>query len=106
VNTHRVPFGFSYFHPNGLSGALRTTYVQQDGVFEDMSGLRIMTPGATDFWLLDATVSYRLPKRHGFVSLGVTNLTDEHFRYFETDRNNPQFQPARAVVARITLAFP
>ena len=64
------------------------------------------TPGSSEFWLVDATFSYRLPKRYGFLSVGVTNLFDEEFEYFEVDPANVTIQPARSIFARVTLAIP
>ena len=51
-------------------------------------------------------VSYRLPRRYGFVSLGVTNLYDKRFRYHDTDFTNPVIEPDRVLFARVTLALP
>ena len=104
MDTHRVPFGFSVFLARGFSAMLRATYVHQHGRFEEISGA--VRQGETDFALLDVGLSYRLPKRYGIITFGASNLLDRHFDYFDTDRNNPMFQPARAVFSRITLAFP
>lgn len=104
MDTHRVPFGASVFLPRGFSAMVRVTYVHQHGEFEEISGA--LRSGASDFALLDLGLSYRLPRRYGMVSVGASNLLDKQFDYFDTDRNNPMFQPARAVFARITLAFP
>jgi tetratricopeptide (TPR) repeat protein len=105
VDTHRVPIGISYFHPSGFSSNLAATYFHQDGEFEDISGVGFRS-GTSDFWVFDAAVSYRLPKRYGFVSVGATNLFDREFEYFDTDRNNPMVQPSRAWFARVTIALP
>ena len=51
-------------------------------------------------------LSYRLPKRYGFITFGVKNIADKKFRYQETDFKNPYIQPDRMVFAQITLAFP
>ena len=104
MDTHRVPFGVSVFLPHGFSAMARATYVHQHGEFELISGA--LRSGSSDFALLDLGLSYRLPKRYGMVSVGASNLLDKHFDYFDTDRNNPMFQPARAVFGRLTLAFP
>ena len=104
MDTHRIPIGVSVFLPRGFSASCRATYVHQHGRFEEIAGG--IRSGTSDFALLDLSLSYRLPKRYGIVSLGASNLLDRHFDYFDTDRNNPLFQPARAVFSRITLAFP
>jgi hypothetical protein len=54
---------------------------------------------------VDAGISYRLPQRYGFLTIGATNLFDRKFKYQEVDFNNPSIQPARTAFARLTLAF-
>jgi hypothetical protein len=88
-----------------LSTSLTATYVNQDGKFRRLVSGEI-EPGSDDFWLVDAAIGYRLPKRYGFITLGVTNVFDEKFNYFEVDADNPRILPDRMVFSRITLAFP
>jgi tetratricopeptide (TPR) repeat protein len=107
LKTHRVPLGVGFFHRSGLSVSLTTTYWKQDGVFEDVFAPEpTLQAGKSDFWLVDAAVSYRLPKRFGFLSVGATNLTDKDFEYFEVDFDNPTIQPTRSIFAKVTLAVP
>ncbi len=104
LDTHRVPIGISFFHPSGFSAAVTATYWNQEGQFQFLGpGFR---SGQDDFWLVDAAISYRLPKRFGFITVGVTNLLDQKFKFFDVDPFNPTIQPDRTVFARITLAFP
>jgi tetratricopeptide (TPR) repeat protein len=104
LDTHRVPVGFNVFHPSGLSVSLTTTYVNQDGEFETVDGM--VQSGSDDFWTVDTAIHYRLPKRYGFITVGVTNLFDEEFKFFEVDFDNPTIIPDRLFFARITLALP
>ncbi|MBA3570905.1 MAG: TonB-dependent receptor, partial [Pyrinomonadaceae bacterium] len=106
LDTHRVLIGMSLFDPSGLSASLTPTYWHQDGTFEGFFDDTAVRSGRDDFWTVDAAVSYRLPKRYGFISVGATNLFDEEFNFFEVDLDNPTIQPTRTVFARITLAFP
>ena len=62
--------------------------------------------GTSDFWLVDAGLSYRLPKRYGLLTIGVKNIADRKFKYQETDFKNPIIQPDRMVFFRATFAFP
>jgi hypothetical protein len=105
VDTHHVPLGVNFFHPVGLNASLIASYYNQSGKF-----LRILTPNfestSGDFWTVDAAINYRLPKRHGFITVGATNLLDKKFKYFDTDVNNPRIQPARMVYFKLTLALP
>ena len=105
LDAHRVPLGINFFHPSGLSASLSGTYVYQDGRFERITTGTI-EDGDDDFVLVDAAINYRLPKRYGFLTLGVTNLFDEEFEYFEVDFDNPSIQPDRVIFGKITLALP
>jgi tetratricopeptide (TPR) repeat protein len=105
LKTHRIPLGVKFFHPSGLSVGFSSTYVRQEGEFLPQGTFDIQT-GSDTFWLFDAAVSYRLPKRYGFISLGIENITDEGFRYFEVDHENQIINPGRSIVGRMTFAFP
>ncbi len=104
LNTHRVPLGISFFHPSGLSATVNATYLDQDGRFVLIN--QNVRSGSEDFWIVDAGVSYRLPKRYGFITVGATNLFDKNFKFFDRDVRNTTMQPDRAFFARITLALP
>jgi outer membrane receptor protein involved in Fe transport len=101
--THRVPLGIAVFAPFGLSGTLTGTYVDQRGDFGNaVDGI---VAGRDRFWVVDASVSYRLPKRRGFLTLEVRNLLDDRFRFNETDTPQPTIAPERVVLFKLTLAF-
>jgi hypothetical protein len=104
LDTHRLPIGIAFFHPSGFGASMRATYFNQEGTFllNDFS----VQPGQDEFWVVDAAISYRLPKRYGFISVGATNLFDTNFNYFDRDVRNPSIQPVRTVFARLTLALP
>jgi tetratricopeptide (TPR) repeat protein len=103
VNTHRVPLGVNLFHPSGWSSSLTATYYHQSGTF-----LRspVFQSASDNFWTVDAAINYRLPMRYGFITLGAANLSDNKFKYYDTDRNNPQILPQRTIFFRTTFAFP
>jgi tetratricopeptide (TPR) repeat protein len=103
LDTHRVPLGVGFFHPSGLSASFTVTYWNQEGQFVQGPGF---VPGSSQFWLVDAAASYRLPKRYGFIAFGATNLLDKEFEYFEVNVFNPTIVPKRSVFVRITLAVP
>jgi outer membrane receptor protein involved in Fe transport len=107
VKTHRFPLGVRLFHPSGLSAGLTATYYNQDGQFQrQIAPPGFFESGKDNFWLVDGMLSYRLPKRYGFLTLGVRNLFDKKFNYYDTDPVNPVIQPDRAIFGKITLAFP
>jgi opacity protein-like surface antigen len=106
VETNYVPLGFNFFHPSGLSASFTGTYVDQQGSFERITAARTFENGDDQFWLVDAAIRYRFPKRYGFFTVGVSNLSDEDFEHFDTDQDNARIQPDRVFFASITLALP
>ena len=105
VDTWKVPVGANFFHPSGFGAMLVATYYDQKGEFESIRTGEV-SPGSDRFWTVDAAISYRLPKRYGMVSLGVTNLFDRKFNYFDTDFQNPSILPDRVVRLQATVALP
>jgi tetratricopeptide (TPR) repeat protein len=103
VDTHRVPLGLGFFHRSGLSTSVTATYFNQEGEFEPNPGE--FRSGNDDFVVVDSAISYRLPKRYGFVAVGATNLLDKEFRYQDMNFQSPIIQPDRVFFARVTLAF-
>jgi len=106
MNTHLLPATLGYFHPSGLFGRLRTTYVNQK--------VKLSGEGNKDdaFTLADIAVGYRLPERYGIFSIGVRNIFDRDFdfqgiepRTSREDASNPPFSPERTVVFQLTLSF-
>ncbi|MGH8531763.1 MAG: FecR domain-containing protein [Gammaproteobacteria bacterium] len=106
LDTHRVPLGIGFFHPSGLSASVTATYWNQEVTSTEFFDNTVLRFGSDEFWTVNAAISYRLPKRYGFISVGATNLLDEQFNFFEADLDNPTIQPTRTVFARVTLAFP
>jgi tetratricopeptide (TPR) repeat protein len=103
ARTHRLPLGIGVFHPSGLIARLKATYAHQSGDFGDpVSGT---LSGSDDFWVLDAALAYRLPRRWGLISLEAKNLLDERFRYQELDPARPLFSPERLVLLKLTLVY-
>jgi outer membrane receptor for ferrienterochelin and colicin len=104
LQTHRVPVGLNFFHPSGVGASTVVTYWNQHGRFilNDTS----QRSARDDFFTVDAAVSYRLPQRYGFLTVGVTNLLDKEFRYFDRDIKNPIVQPDRMIFGRFTVALP
>ena len=107
--TDRFSLGLNLIHPSGFSASLKGTYFDQNGDFI-RRGLACCEHGEDDFWVADAAVSYRLPKRYGFIKIGASNLFDQKFDYFDTNRGsanrNPLVIPDRVFFGSITLAFP
>ena len=63
------------------------------GRVPDRSTSSTFVPGDRSFWVVDAALRYRLPKRYGFLVAGVNNLTDETSTYEATDPRNLAHPP-------------
>jgi Tfp pilus assembly protein PilF len=109
IQTQRVPLTASFFHPLGFFARLRTTYIDQQGKFNTNEAGFLADQPTEDkndqFWLVDTSVGYRLPKRYGFISVGVSNLFDKNFKFVDTDPFNPRIYPERFFFSRLTLSF-
>lgn len=106
IRTFRFPLGINFFHPSGFTARLKATFIDQEGEFvEFVDDEEVNVSGEDRFWLFDAAVGYRLPRRWGFVSVEAKNLFDKRFRFQDTDPANPLIIPERLILARITLSF-
>jgi outer membrane receptor protein involved in Fe transport len=107
--TSRLPISAGFFHPSGFIANVALTYWNQTGTFEVInqpSGPGNRVQGRDTFWLTDAMIGYRMPKRYGLITVGVKNLFDQKFNYFNTDWRNPLIQPDRLVFFKVTIALP
>jgi hypothetical protein len=62
------------------------------------------------FFLLDAAIGYRIPKRYGILSLEARNILDEGFQFQDDEfrtrgARRSAFVPERALLARATFFF-
>ncbi len=105
VKTRRVPLSARFFHPSGWGAFLGATHLDQEGDFRRPIDIEFL-PDSRSFWVVDAALRYRLPRRYGFLVAGVNNLTDEQSTYQATDSKNLSIRPGRAIYARVVLAFP
>ncbi len=105
LDTHNLSLQLKYFHPSGWSTTLRSTYIDQRGLFSDPFNLGQLVEGKDNFWLVDVSASYRLPNKRGIISIDVRNLFDKDFRYQDIDPGNPRYLPELAVFGKLTLTF-
>ena len=103
VQTHRFSSGAGFSHPLGFRIRLQATYIDQEGSFRDTTGEIVSSDD--QFWVVDASIGYRLPKRWGLITVEMRNLFDEEFRFQDTDPANPTISPERLLLARFTLAY-
>jgi tetratricopeptide (TPR) repeat protein len=107
LETWWFPIGINIFLHNGLSASLKATYYNQEGSFTRLEApLGYFEDGSEHFWLVDASLNFRLPNRYGFITLGVKNLFDENFRFFDIDPHNPRIKPDRFTYIAISFALP
>ncbi len=109
VETVLLPLAIRYFNPSGFFVGLGGTFVHQE---VDLAPTSTFALDSDDFFLLDASIGYRLPKRRGIISLQARNLFDEEFLFQDLsiqtvreDDRNPSFIPDRAIFLQATLAF-
>jgi Outer membrane receptor for monomeric catechols len=102
--THRVPLELRFFHPSGIFSRARVTYVDQGGLFRDSTG--DLVRGSDNFWVVDISLGYRLPRRLGLVTVGIRNLFDTRFNFQDRGRADPGIiSPERLILGRFTLSF-
>ena len=105
LRTHSFVPSINLFHPSGFTSRLKLTFTDQEGTFGNpVIGIPDV-PGDDEFWVLDASIGYRLPKRRGLISIEARNLFNETFNFQDMDRANPRLYPERLIFGRITLAF-
>ncbi len=104
MQIHRLPLKLNYFHPNGISSGITASYVYEKGIFQDANA-NTFSRGKDSFWVVDAALSYRLPKRYGIISLSVDNLFDQKFQFQDIDPENIELKPERMSLIKFTLSF-
>jgi hypothetical protein len=103
VETHEVPISFRLFHPSGVSAGITVRYVDQQGTFVDAQQSRF--DGDDRFWSADVSLSYRLPKRFGRLTIQARNLRDEKFNFQETSIATPSMARDQIILGGWTCAF-
>jgi len=102
LRTHRLPLGVRYFSPTGWSATATATLINQKGTF---AAYPSATTGDDTFWIVDAAIGYRLPKRYGRIAFQVKNLFDHDFSFQDTDPGNPTVKPRRLALLTLSLGI-
>jgi outer membrane receptor protein involved in Fe transport len=105
ARTKRVPVEASVFIDSAISARFSATHVDQQGQFRSEDPSAVPSPGASEFWVVDASMNYRLPKRRGSIEVGIKNLFDEAFRFQDTDPERPRIFPERVLFFRLSFNF-
>ncbi len=121
IQTLSIPTSLNYFNSNGTFFKLTGTYVRQD--LERLSDrftnplkdrgeypLDLKIEGLSNFFLLDAVIGYRLPRRRGLISIEGRNLLNEEFffrnsQFYVSQPIPPRYAPYRALAVQLTLNF-
>ncbi len=109
TETHMAPTNLSFFHPSGFFARLSATYVHQEVELPES----VVLDDQDEFVIADAMVGYRLPNRHGIVTLELRNVFDTQFNFQGPDFRiatqklgvPPPFQPEQSLLMNVTLAF-
>ena len=102
--TQRIRPQFRFFLPIGFYASVRGTHYDQEvDQFDDLTSTARTTINSS-FWIIDAAVGWRLPKRLGSVSIEGTNLGDKQFDFYEQSLQE-NLIPARRVWLRADFAF-
>jgi len=97
---HKVGGSLRYFDPSGFFVFGTATWREQDLV-----GNEIYANGASNFWIADAGIGYRIPKRHGAVLLKVNNIFDEDFTYDQSQGFEEFVRPETTVSLLFSVNF-
>ncbi len=107
LETMTLPLTVQYFDPSGIFTKFEAIYVNQD----IKPGFKSSSNGDEEnFFLLNAAIGYRFPKRQGIFSIETLNLLDKEFRFQDINFQNstvenPRFIPDRLLLTRFTLNY-
>jgi hypothetical protein len=104
LDTYYLPLGLTAFPGARTSIHVKTTRVEQDGTLQVTSGSD-MFDVTSGFWVTDFAVAYRLDRRRGTATVGISNLEDRQFTYVNSDPSMARFATGRIVYGRLTLQF-
>lgn len=103
LTTHRFPVGARIFLPSGFFAGVKATYVDQEGIFG--SNPFPLRSDEDTFWVFDANIGYRLPRRFGIITVDGKNIFDESFKFQDTDPSRPTIFPDQQILVKLTLSF-
>ncbi|MCF6323597.1 MAG: FecR domain-containing protein [Gammaproteobacteria bacterium] len=104
LKTQQLPISANLFFNNGLTLQMTTTKVRQSGLFYQPE-LQEIVASADQFWVTDFSLSYRLSKQAGRITVGAKNLFDKTFVYHNTDIANTRLLPERIIFTRFSVTY-
>jgi tetratricopeptide (TPR) repeat protein len=106
VETQRLRPEVRFFTPNGifvrLAGARYDQNVDQRDAFD--AAVATLSTVNSQFWIMDAAVGYRFPKRWGSFVIDGRNVFNEKFLFYDR-LIQEQVVPARQVTARLEITY-
>ena len=104
IRTKRLKPQVRFFSPQGVFVQVAgTRYDQAVRQFDDLASSARTTVTST-FWVADAAVGYRFPKRWGALVLDGHNVFNKKFEFYERSVQEDVI-PARAIVARLEITY-
>ncbi len=106
IETYILPITARVFHPSGFFASVGGTFVHQEVSLAPRSPF---TKDDDQFFLVDLSAGFRLPKRTGIISFEIHNLLDKEFFYEDLNAVTSggvvygRFIPNRTILGRITL---
>ena len=106
LKTQSLEFSGNYFHASSFFGRITATHVKQE--IENILSTSGTSSANDRFWISDATLGYRLPKRIGKLELLMKNLFDKEFNYQSTHPGTgtplpSSFYPERSFFLNVQL---
>jgi hypothetical protein len=106
LDTHRFPIGVRFFLPADFFAGVKATYVSQDGKFgSNPTTARPLRSDEDSFWVFDANVGYRLPRRMGTITVDGKNIFNNTFKFQDTDPSRPTIFPDQQILVKLTVTF-
>ena len=106
VETQRFRPELRFFAPNGifvrLAGARYDQQVDQRDAFD--AAVATLSTVNSEFWVMDAAIGYRFPKRWGSFVIDGRNVFNEKFLFYDR-LVQEQVVPARQVTARLEITY-
>jgi ferric-dicitrate binding protein FerR (iron transport regulator) len=109
ATTYSVPLGVRLFSPSGFFAGLSGSWVDQD---VKRAPSATQADGDDNFFVANAAIGFRFPKRLGIVSLQVNNIFNKDFKYqddsyreFRDEPSTGPYFPERTILARATFNF-
>ncbi|MGD8834384.1 MAG: TonB-dependent receptor [Desulfobacteraceae bacterium] len=106
LKTHRFPIGARFFLPADFFAGVKATYVSQDGKFgSNPTPVNPLRSDEDTFWVFDANLGYRLPRRMGTITVDGKNIFNNAFKFQDTDPSRPTIFPDQQILVKLTVTF-